>query len=131
MDARSKLAITWLAIGLIEIVAAHLFVARKKDPFADPNNRLAAKWLKSVRNTQAMADSAIDAGLIDREWFVGFTVTMMTQMGLGLILLAGLLFTHPWSTTVAVLISVVWIVATVAYMIIVFVLRCIRLSKGS
>ena len=130
MDMRSRLAIIWLATGLVEIIIAHLFVARKQDPFADPNSWLASKWIKSVRSVQAMSNAAMDAGIISREWLVGFTVKTATQMGLGLILLAGLLFVHPWSTTAAIIISVVWIVATMAFCIAAFVRGCLRLSKG-
>jgi len=129
MDTRSKLAIIWLVTGFLEIVFAHLFIARKQDPFADPNSWLAAKWIKPVKNVQTMTNAAMDAGLMSREWYVGFTVRMMTQMGLGVMLLGGLLFVHPWSTTVAIIISVVWIVATMAVFIVSFVMKCIRLSK--
>ena len=129
MDARSKLALIWLVSGLTEIVFAHVFIARKRDPFADPNSWLAAKWIQSVRNVQTMTSAAMDAGLASREWLVRLTVTTMTQMGVGLIVLGGLLFVHPWSTTTAIIISVVWIVALVAVSLAVFVMTCIRCSK--
>jgi len=129
MDMRSKLAIIWIAIGLFEILAAHLLVARKQDPFADPNSWLSNQWIKPVKNVQVMANAAMDAGILSRDWLVGVTVRMMTQMGLGLMVLGGLLFVHSWSTAAAITISVIGIVAILAFSVAVFVLKCFRLSK--
>ena len=130
MEMRVKLAIIWIAIGLFEILSAHLFVARKRDPFANPNSRLAAKWLKPIKNLQTTAKAAMGAGILSREWLVGLTVRLMTQMGLALMLLGGLLLVHPWSSTVALAISVVGIVALMAVFITAFTLKGIRISKS-
>ena len=50
MDGKTKLGIAWIAIGMLQIIIAHFFIARKQDPFADPNFWLAKKWIKSMKN---------------------------------------------------------------------------------
>jgi hypothetical protein len=129
MDVKTKLGILWVAIGVMQIIVAHFFIARKQDIFADPNFWLAKKWIKSLQNLQTIADSAMDSNVIERSFLVDMTVSMMTKVSMCMIILGGLHFLSFWTTTGAIVLSSIGFAAILAYGIISCTMKCMAYAK--
>ena len=130
MDLKTKLGVIWVIIGTIQIIIAHFFIARKQDPFADPNFWLAKKWIISMENVQSLFNHAMDSNSIEREWFVGLIVTVMTKSGIFMILLRSIHFLSFWTTISAIVISSIGFVLILSYGICTITLKCISYSKN-
>lgn len=129
MDVKTKLGLIWIAIGMIQIIIAHFFIARKKDPFSDPNFWLAKKWIKPIKNLQIMANYAMDSDLIKRDWFVNMTVNILTKLGICFIFLGSIHFLSFLTTTNAIVFSSISFAIIIGYGIISFTYKCIFYSK--
>ena len=130
MDGKTKLGIAWIAIGMLQIIIAHFFIARKQDPFADPNFWLAKKWIKSMKNLQSLFTYAMDANFIERTFLVDMSVSLMTKTGIGMIILGSIHFLSSWTTTGAIILSSIGLAMILAYGIFSFTLECISYSKS-
>lgn len=129
MDVRTKLAIAWVAIGMMQIIIAHFFIGRKQDIFADPNFWLAKKWIKSMKTVQSLANHAMDSNLIERKFLVNMTVSVMTKLGICMIILGSLHFLSFWTTTGAIVLSSIGLAVIFAYGIFSFTFNCIFYAK--
>jgi hypothetical protein len=130
MDVTTKLGIAWVAIGILQIIIAHFFIARKQDPFADPNFWLAKKWIKSMKTVQSIFTYAMDANFIERTFLVSMSVSLMTKTGIGMIILGGIHFLSSWTKTGAIILSSIGFAIILAYGIFSFTLKCISYSKS-
>jgi hypothetical protein len=130
MDGKTKLGIAWIAIGMLQIIIAHFFIARKQDPFADPNFWLAKKWIKSLKNVEILFSYAMDANFIERTFLVDMTVSLMTKTGIPMIILGSLHFLSVWTTTGAIILSSIGLAMILAYGIFSLTLKCISYSKS-
>jgi hypothetical protein len=130
MDGKTKLGIAWIAIGMLQIIIAHFFIARKQDPFVDPNFWLAKKWIKSLKNVETLFSYAMDANFIERTFLVNLILGMMTQLGMGMILIGSLHFLSFWTATGAIILSSIGFATILAYGIFSFTLKCMSYSKN-
>jgi hypothetical protein len=129
MDVKTKLGIAWVAIGMMQIIVAHFFIARKQDPFADPNFWIAKKWIKSMKNVQKIANYAMDSNFIERQFLVNMIVSIMTKLGICMIFLGSIHFLSFWTTTGAIVFSSIGFAIILVYGIFSFTFKCISYSK--
>lgn len=129
MELKTKLAIIWIIIGVIQIVVARIFIVRKQDPFADPNFWLAKKWIKSMKKVEALADYAMDSNIIERSWLVNKTIGTMTKSGIYMILLGSIHFLSFGTTTSIIVLSSIGFITILSYYIYSFTIKCIAYSK--
>jgi hypothetical protein len=129
MEVKTKLGIIWVAIGMIQIIIAHFVIARKKDPFSDPNFWLAKKWIRPIKNLQITANDVMDSDLIERDWFVNITVSIMTKLGICLIFFDSIHFLSFLTTTNAIVFSSIGFAIIIGYGIFYFTYKCISYFK--